>query len=282
MATPRRTLGQISDLSAAELARQIAAGAISAREAVEAHIGRIEAVNPGLNALVVRLFDDARAQAAAADAARARGERLGPLHGVPVTIKESFDVAGTPTTAGLTHRASHRAEADAPTVARLREAGAILLGKTNVPQLLLMNESDNPLYGRASNPWNLARTPGGSSGGEAALIAAHGSPLGLGSDIGGSVRLPATACGICALKPTTGRLTTRGHFNPLEGQEAVRMQPGPMARTVEDLALAYRILVAAGHDAADPSGAGFAVVMLPGSGALILLVNSEWTPRELT
>lgn len=253
MATPQTTAIRITDLSAAEMARQITSGAISAREAVEAHIARIEAVNPKLNAVVVPLFDQARAEAAAADAARARGERVGPLHGVPITIKEAFDVAGTPTTAGLTHLAGHRAEADAPTVARLRAAGAIVLGKTNVPQLLLMNESDNPLYGRANNPWDLTRTPGGSSGGEAAIIAAHGSPLGLGSDIGGSVRLPATACGICSLKPTTRRLTTRGHFDPIPGQEGILVQPGPMARSVEDLALALRILAAPGQEAIDAS-----------------------------
>jgi fatty acid amide hydrolase len=253
MATPRSTATRITELSAAELARLIAAGEVSAREAVEAHVARIEAVNPKLNAVVVRRFDEARAEAAAADAARSRKERLGPLHGVPVTIKESFDVICTPTTMGLPSRAKHRAESDAFTVARLRAAGAIVLGKTNVPQLLMMNESDNPLYGCANNPWDLARTPGGSSGGEAAILAAQGSPLGLGSDIGGSVRLPATACGICALKPTTGRLTMLGHLMPLEGQEAVIAQPGPMARTVDDLALAMRILAAPGQEAADAS-----------------------------
>ena len=251
MATPRPTAVSITDLGAAELARQIAAVRISAREAVEAHIALIEVVNPKLNALVVKRFDDARAEAAAADAARARGEPLGPLHGVPITIKESFDVAGTPSTAGLTHHAGHRAAEDAPTVARLRAAGAIVLGKTNVPQLLMSNEADNPLYGRTNNPWDLGRTPGGSSGGEAALVAARGSALGLGSDIGGSVRLPAAACGICALKPTTDRLTIRGHFNPIPGQQIIRVQPGPMARHVEDLALALRVLAEPAEQAND-------------------------------
>jgi len=162
----------LSELSAGALAASIARGDLSAVEAVEASIARIEAVNPRLNAVVVKRYEAARAEAQAADERRARGEALGPLHGVPITIKESFDLAGTPATYGLPSRAHILATADDPYVARLRAAGAIIVGKTNVPQLLLYIESDNPLYGRTNNPWNLERTPGGSSGGQAAIIAA--------------------------------------------------------------------------------------------------------------
>jgi fatty acid amide hydrolase len=243
---------EITRLAAGELRERIAAGALSAAEVVEAHIRRIEAVNPRLNALVVPLFDQARSQAKAADAGRERGEPLGPLHGVPVTIKEMFDVAGTPTTFGLTTRATVLAGADAPQVARLRQAGAIVLGKTNVPQLGMMCESDNPVYGRTNNPWDLGRAPGGSSGGEAALIAAGGSPLGLGSDGGGSIRHPCHSCGVHGFKPTTGRLTFRGHAisanYPLE-----YAQPGPIARHVADLDLMLRVLAAPGQEALDPT-----------------------------
>ncbi len=159
-------------LGAEGIANRLASGDLSAREVVEEHIQRIEEVNPRLNAVVVPLFDQARNEAAAADAARSRGEPLGPLHGVPVTIKEQFLVAGTPTTVGLPGRVSHRAESDGPLVQRLRQSGAIVLGKTNVSQLLIYHESDNPVYGRTNNPWDPDRTPGGSSGGEAAIVAA--------------------------------------------------------------------------------------------------------------
>lgn len=237
---------------AVQLAKQIRDGDVSAREVVEAHIRQVEAVNPLLNAIVVTLFEQAGAAAAKADEARRRGDLLGPLHGVPITIKEMFDVAGTPTTAGCTGRATHVATEDAPLVARLRQAGAIILGKTNVPLLGACHETTNPLYGRTNNPWSLDRSPGGSSGGEAAIIAAGGSPLGLGSDIGGSIRQPAHSCGICGIKPTSGRLTMRGHAPIFPGQEAVACQPGPLARSVADLALALAILAAPGQENLDP------------------------------
>ncbi len=232
---------------AAHLARRIAAGETSAREAVAAHIERIRAVNTRLNAVVVPLFERALAEAAVADERRRRGDSLGPLHGVPVTVKESYDVEGTPTTAGVPARAGRLAAKDSAVVRRLREAGAIVIGKTNVSQLLLYNEADNPVYGRTSNPWADDRGPGGSSGGEGAIVAAGGSALGMGSDIGGSVREPAHACGICALKPTTGRLSLEGEADGwLFGDKGELLaQPGPLARTVADLALALRVLVAA-------------------------------------
>ena len=239
-------------LSATELARAVAERRLTARAVVEAHIARIEAVNPALNAVVVKRYEAARAEADRADAAVREGAPLGPLHGVPITLKEQFAAAGTAATLGVAPTAN--ADRDGPLVARLRAAGAIVLGKTNVPQLLIYNEADNPVYGRTNNPFDPKRSSNGSSGGEAAIIAAHGSPLGLGSDIGGSLRCPAHACGICALKPTSGRLTNEdarpGGY--AHGQIAIVSQPGPLARSVDDLALAMRVLAAAGQERLDP------------------------------
>jgi fatty acid amide hydrolase len=238
------TDAELTHLSATDLARLIASRSVSATDVVEAHIRHIERVNPTLNAVVVKRFDQARQEAAEADAALARGEAAGPLHGVPVTIKECLDVAGTPTTWGLTDRAGDRAGQDDPVVARLRRAGAIILGKTNVAQLLTGCESHNPLYGRTVNPWNSERSPGGSSGGEGAIIAAGGSPLGIGTDIGGSIRTPAHFCGIHGLKPTSGRVRTAPpraiyHVRP---EAAGMSQAGPLARSVSDLTLALQVL----------------------------------------
>ncbi|HEY4440937.1 MAG TPA: amidase family protein, partial [Candidatus Elarobacter sp.] len=240
-------------LTASELAAGIRERRWSAIDVVDAHVARIEAVDGALNAVVVRRFDAAREEARRADAAVGSGEPLGPLHGVPITIKEQFTVAGMPATLGVP--GARDDDHDGPLVARLRAAGAIVLGKTNVPQLLIYNESDNPVYGRTNNPWNLDRSSGGSSGGEAAIIAACGSPLGLGSDIGGSLRCPAHACGIAALKPTSWRLTNEDAREPgyAEGQIAIVSQPGPMARSVADLALAMTILAAPGQERFDPA-----------------------------
>lgn len=247
----------LAGLGAAALATLIRNKEVSAAEVTEAHIRRIEEVNGRLNAVVVPLFDEARAAAVAADRALADGADVGPLHGVPVTIKESFHVKGTPTTAGLPRWAGHRADADGPLVQRLRQAGAIVLGKTNVPQLLLYLESDNPIYGRTNNPWADDRTPGGSTGGEGAIIAAGGSPLGLGGDIGGSIRVPAHFCGISGLKPTSHRLSMAGAADDafLPGMDAIVAQPGPLARDVADLGLAMLVLVGsepAVHDGSVP------------------------------
>lgn len=245
----------ITSLSATEIAQKIKAGELSAREVVDAHIRRIEQVNSQLNAIAIPLFDQARKEADAADTAQRRGDFLGPLHGVPMTIKEQFLVKGTPTTFGVPNLKNHRAAKDGPLVKRLREAGAIILGKTNTGQLLKYIESDNPVYGRTNNPWNLERSPGGSSGGEAAIIAAGGSPLGLGADFGGSIREPSHFCAVQGLKPTTWRLTnfdTRPGIFAV-GQEGVVPQPGPMARSVADLELAMRILAAPGLERIDPS-----------------------------
>ena len=239
-------------MGAAELARLIRGKQVSAGEAVEARLARIEELNPTLNSVAIPLFDQARREAAEADAAVRRGDETGPLHGVPITIKEEFQVAGQPSTWGLPSRARELAKHDGPLVHRLREAGGVIVGLTNVPQLLIYNESDNPVYGRANNPWDLERTPGGSSGGEGASIAAGESPLGLGSDIGGSIRVPAHFNGIQGLKPGSLRLTTLDDppfFH--SGQEALLASPGPLAREVEDLELAMRILAAPGQGEID-------------------------------
>jgi fatty acid amide hydrolase len=232
----------LTTLSATELAAAIERGDVSAVEAVEAHIARIEQVNPTINAVVVKRYNEARAEARAADERRAWGQTLAPLHGVPITVKESLDLTGTPSTYGLTTRANTLAEHDNLYVARMRAAGAIILGKTNVSQLLLYIESDNPVYGRTNNPWNLARTSGGSSGGQAAIIASGGSPLGIGTDLGGSIRVPASFCGVTSLKPTAGRTPDETSFGPPVGQRTIVSQVAPMARTVDDLALALQII----------------------------------------
>src|SRR6266567_7812846 len=193
-----------------------------------------------------------RPQARAADAALARGQLLGPLHGVPMTIKDSLDTAGVITTGGTQGRATFVPEQDATVVARLRAAGAILLGKTNTPELTLSGETDNLVYGRTNNPYDVSRTPGGSSGGAGAILAAGGSALDIGSDTGGSIRLPAHFCGIAGIKPTSGRVPRTGHIVPF-GMGAVDAltQLGPMARYVEDLSLILPII--AGVDWRDPA-----------------------------
>lgn len=243
---------KLTQSGAAELARMIASREISSTEAVESHIERIEEVNPKLNAVVWPLFERARADAAEADRAGKSGERAGPLRGVPITVKDQFEVEGAPSTWGLPSRAKELAKADGPLVKRLRGAGAIVLGITNVPQLLIYHESDNPVYGRCNNPWNLERVPGGSSGGEGSIVAAGGSPLGLGSDIGGSIRVPAHFCGIHGIKPTSQRLTQLDNPRFFDyGQEAIHSQPGPLARHVEDLEVAMSVLAAPGQDTFD-------------------------------
>lgn len=239
-----KSIEWITGLTASEIARKIKAKELSSMEVVEAHIKRIEEVNGQLNAVIVPLFNEARAQAKEADRILEEGRPVGPLHGVPITIKEQFDVAGTETNVGVPNNRGVVAEKDGPLVARLREAGAIILGKTNVMMALAGWESDNPVYGRTNNPWDLERTPGGSSGGESAIIAAHGSPFGLGGDFGGSIRLPAHFSGVHGLKPTTHRLTNSDTPGRLfsSGQEAILPQPGPIARSVEDLKLMMKVL----------------------------------------
>src|ERR1700692_365293 len=198
------TLGSLP--SAREIAAQIRAKAISPVEVARAHLDRIDRINPKLNAFVDYRPEFVLAQAREAENAVQRGDELGPLHGVPISIKSSIDVAGHRCEAGTRLRTGCVAAQDAPLVARLRAAGAVILGVTNTPELLMAWETDNLLYGRTNNPWDLERTAGGSSGGEAAAIASGMSAGGVGSDGGGSIRVPAHFTGICGLKPTPGRI----------------------------------------------------------------------------
>jgi amidase len=232
------------------MARMIREGQIASVELVRAHVAQIRTINPEINAVVELLAESALREAAQADAKRSGGEEYGPLHGVPISIKDSIDVRDTKCTAGtLGRRNAAAAERDATLVHRLRAAGAIPIAKTNLPDLLFAFESDNLIYGRTNNPYDVTRTAGGSSGGESALIAACGSPLGLGSDCAGSVRVPAHFCGIASIKPTSGRLPRTGHVPPAAGWLEALWQIGPMARHVEDLILAMSLL--AGEDGED-------------------------------
>ncbi len=238
--------------SAAALADAVRGGKLSSAEVVEAHLKRIDQVNPRLNAVVQLRADAALEDARRADADRARGLVHGPLHGVPMTIKDSLDTEGVVTTGGTMGRQGYVPKSDSTVVARLRGAGAILLGKTNTPELTLAAETDNLVYGRTDNPYDLSRTPGGSSGGAAAIVAAGGSPFDIGSDTGGSIRWPAHCCGIAGIKPTSGRVPRTGHVVPYGlGARDILTQNGPMARFVDDLALLLPII--SGPDWRDPA-----------------------------
>ena len=239
-------------LDARSIARSVANRETSAREVVESHLARIASINPVLNAIVTVMAEEALTAADGADRAIARGAPLGPLHGVPFTAKNNIDVAGTPTTWGVPALAQAIPEADAPVVKRLKVAGAILIGRTNLPDMALRVDTDSSLHGRTVNPWNPDRTPGGSSGGEAVALATGMSAIGLGNDIGGSLRSPASACGISALKPTTHRVPDAGLVpgpDRLLVSQWMNVQ-GPMARTVADVRLAFESL--AGADPRDP------------------------------
>jgi Asp-tRNA(Asn)/Glu-tRNA(Gln) amidotransferase A subunit family amidase len=240
-------------LSAVCMAEQIREKKLSPVKLVEAHLARIEKLNPKLNAFVELDAEGARRQARAAEDAVARGERVGPLHGVPMSIKSAIEVKGLRCEAGTKLRAGIVAAQDAPLVSRLRNAGAIILGNTNTPELLIAWETDNLPYGRTNNPWDLSRTPGGSSGGEAAAIASGCSAGGVGSDGGGSIRVPAHFSGICGLKPTPGRIPATGHFPNSVGPFALLGVVGPMARTVADLKVLFEVMQ--GPDDGDPSAA---------------------------
>jgi len=217
------------------------------------YLERIERLNPKLNAFVDWQPDRVLQQARAAEKAVMRGDELGSLHGVPLSIKSAIDVAGHRCEAGTRLRAGYVATQDAPLVARLRAAGAVILGVTNTPELLMAWETDNLLYGKTNNPWDLTRTAGGSSGGESAAIAAGLSAGGVGSDGGGSIREPAHFTGICGLKPTPGRIPSTGHFPKSGGPFALLGVVGPMARTVADLKILFEAM--AGPDDGDPSSA---------------------------
>ena len=204
-------MSEIWQLPATELAQRIARRQLSSAEVVDAHLARIDAVNPALNAVVRVLADEARAAAVKADQRLASGETVGPLHGVPFTVKENIDMAGLPTTWGVPALAKAVVPADAPVVERMRAAGAIPIARTNLPDMALRVHTDSSLHGLTRNPWHPGRTAGGSSGGEAAALASGMSPIGLGNDIGGSLRNPANACGIASIRPSAGRVPDAGY-----------------------------------------------------------------------
>ncbi len=242
-------MSELWQLSALDLAGRIRSGEVSSREVVEAHIARVDAVNPHLNAIVRRLDDEALTAADAADRAVAAGGPLGVFHGVPCSVKENIDVAGTPTTQGIPFLADAIATIDSPTVERLRAAGAIPFARTNLPDLGLRVHTRSALHGLTLNPWNPKVTAGGSSGGEASSIASGMSPLGLGNDIGGSLRNPAHCCGIVSLKPTIGAVPFATVIEPRDiGLAAQQMlAEGPMARRVADVRAAFTAIAGRSH-----------------------------------
>ena len=250
-------MDDIISASARSIARAIREREVSAVEVVQAHLDRIGEVNPSLNAVVCLCEERALHEAREADAALSRGDEVGPLHGVPMTLKDSLDTEGVVSTGGTAGRRDFIPERDATLVARLRAAGAILLGKTNTPEITWSGETDNDVYGRANNPFDLERSPGGSSGGAAAIISACGSPFDIGSDTGGSIRAPAHVTGIAGIKPNSGRVPRTGHIiDYTMGAIDSYTQNGPMARYVEDLALILPVI--SGPDWIDP-----AIVAMP-------------------
>lgn len=236
---------------AGELAALIREGTVSSRDVIEAHLARIEAVNPEINAVVRVLAGEARLAADAADESVRADHSLGPLHGVPFTVKENIDVAGTPTTAGVLANADAVAAVDNPLVERMRGAGAIPIGRTNLPDYALRMTTDSSLHGITRNPWDLARTAGGSSGGEAAALATGMSPIGFGNDLGGSVRSPAHCCGVASLRPTSGVIASAGSGPPLPLTLQLFATQGVMARHPADLRLGLSVV--AGQHPRDPS-----------------------------
>jgi len=249
---------ELTDQSAARLAALIRGREVSPEEVVEAYIRRIERVNPKLNA-VVTLNPGALDCAWEAHATLMRGGEVGPLHGVPVTVKDTIETVGLRTTSGTRLRAEFMPEKGATAVRRLKAAGAVILGKTNVPEMAIPYECDNPVFGRTNNPHDPSRTPGGSSGGEAAALGACLSAAGLGSDLSGSIRVPTHFCGVVGLKPTTGRVPGDGHFPPAVGAFALGAVVGPMARRVEDLSLLLNVLTGARGPAAAADVRGWRV-----------------------
>ena len=233
-------------LTVAQMREQVRSRKLSVVELVDAHFRQIAKCNPGVNAFVRFFEEEARAAARRADANRSDG----PLHGIPVTIKDSLNVAGSPTLVGSRFYAAQNAGKDSAAAARLKAAGAIIIGKTNCPEFLMNYETDNYVTGRTNNPWDLERTPGGSSGGESAAIAAYMSAGGVGSDAGGSVRIPAHCTGISGLKPTPGRISGAGHVPSVGNPGGMLGVVGPMARTAEDLRILFDVL--AGYDDEDP------------------------------
>ena len=233
-----------------KLAEAVRTGQLTSKQLTRTYLDRIEAVNPSLNAVIHLEADQAMKHAERADIALKGGETPGRLFGVPMTIKDSLDTADMVTTWGTTGRENFRPGDDATCVSRLRNEGAILMGKTNTPEFTLAFKTDNALFGPTRNPYDLIRTPGGSSGGAAAIIAAQASPFDVGTDTGGSIRLPSHFCGIAGIKPTTGRIPCTGNALPVTGLLAPLSQPGPMARHVDDLI--YLLEIMKGPDFNDP------------------------------
>ena len=229
-------MGELVEQSLSAMSRMIRQREVSPVEVAEAHLERIARLNPALNAIVT-ISPDVVERARDAEAALLRGDQVGALHGVPVTVKDTIDTAGLRTTSGSKIRADYVPEIDAPAVARLKAAGAIVLGKTNAAEMAMDYNADNLVFGRTNHPLDPNLTPGGSSGGEAVAIATCMSPGGIGSDLAGSVRIPAHFCGICGLKPTTGRIPGEMQFPPSIGPYSLGAVIGPMARTVGDLRL---------------------------------------------
>jgi Asp-tRNA(Asn)/Glu-tRNA(Gln) amidotransferase A subunit family amidase len=254
---------ELTTKSTAQLANLIGARKVSPVEVVEAYLQKIARENPALNAIVT-LAPDILDQARSAEADLSAGKQVGCLHGVPITVKDTIDTQGLRTTSGSRLLASHVPTRDATVVARLKRAGALILGKTNTSEMAIPYETDNPVFGRANNPYAGHRTPGGSSGGEAAAIAACLSPAGIGSDLSGSIRVPAHFCGITGLKPTTGRVPMDGHTPSAGGLLSLGACIGPMGRTIEDLSLLFKVIADA-----MPSGFSDRVASLEeGPGAL--------------
>ena len=235
-------MSEIAFASATELAARIQRKEISSAELLALYFERVDSLNPALNAIIVQRRDEAMARAQAADAALARGERWGPLHGVPMTVKESYDVAGTPTTWGSPQLKDNIAAKDALSISRLKDAGVVIFGKTNVPLMLSDFQSYNDVYGTTNNPWDLSRVPGGSSGGTAAALAAGLTGIDTGSDIGGSIRNPAHFCGVFGHKPTWNLLPPRGHAMPGVLTPSDISVIGPLARCATDLEIAVQAM----------------------------------------
>lgn len=271
----------LTSCSATELARRIRARECSAVEVLEAHLDRIDRWNSAVNAVVTLDAKRARSRAQAADAALERGEVWGPLHGVPFTVKDQFSTAGLRTTYALPHYADFIPKADAPQVARLRAAGGVLLGKTNLPLAAYDWQCVHPNFGRTNNPWSLGRTPGGSSGGSGAALAAGFTPLGLGADVAGSIRIPSHFCGVAGLRPTEDSGPLRG-IRPPDRPATVRhiAVAGPMARTVEDLRLAWRALRDGGEPPSVPNPESLRIAVTPELGGVPVDTDTQRVLRN--
>ncbi|MDX6610886.1 MAG: amidase [Blastocatellia bacterium] len=269
-------MDELTSQSASRLAELIRTRVISPVEVVAAHLQRIERVNPQLNAIVT-LAPDARTRAREAEARVMNGDKLGVLHGVPLTIKDTIETAGLRTTGGSLINEDFVPAKDATAVARLKAAGAIILGKTNTPELAIPYETDNPIVGRTNNPYDLSRTAGGSSGGEAAATAACLAPAGIGSDLSGSIRVPAHFCGIAGLKPTSDRVPMDGHIPPPTGPFARAACIGPMARNVEDLGLLFKVIATnvGGSRAASRSVRGLRIGWYASDGVVPVTVETS-------